>query len=52
MNVTPAAMTSTVQFHFTTVEVSGSAAPQVWEAFARPPLIGLSPPGVAMHVSK
>jgi len=44
MNVTPSAMTSTVQFHFTVV--------QVWEAFGRPPLIGFSPPGVAMHISK
>ena len=53
MNVTPSAMTSTVQFHFTVVQViTGPRAPQVWEAFGRPPLIGFSPPGVAMHISK
>jgi len=44
MNVTPDAITTTIQFHW--------ASALVFDTFAPVPLIGLSPPGNSMHVSK
>merc|ERR1719206_597109 len=44
MNITPDAITTTVQFHW--------ASALVFEEFNPVPLIGLSPPGNSMHASK
>merc|ERR1719153_221947 len=44
MNITPDAITTTIQFHW--------ASALVFEEFNPVPLIGLSPPGNSMHASK
>ena len=44
LNVTPSAIVTTAQFHFTAMDV--------YEAFGPTALVALSPPGTAMHISK
>ena len=64
INVTPDAITTTVQFHWASalVGILPSQVPikqnmqciffQIFDTFAPVPLIGLSPPGNSMHMSK
>ena len=63
MNVTPDAITTTVQFHWASalvgippyqgpIKKTNNVFFQIFDTFAPVPLIGLSPPGNSMHMSK